>query len=83
MSLVGPRPLILDEDQYVTDWARATARRSSRGSPASGRCSAATDIPFDEMVKLDYLYVNTWSLWNDLRLMARPVPAVFAANGRY
>jgi lipopolysaccharide/colanic/teichoic acid biosynthesis glycosyltransferase len=35
------------------------------------------------MVRLDYVYVNTWSLWNDLRLMARTIPAIFGGNGRY
>jgi lipopolysaccharide/colanic/teichoic acid biosynthesis glycosyltransferase len=33
-------------------------------------------IPFDEMVRLDYLYVTTWSLWRDLQLVARTFPAV-------
>ena len=37
-----------------------------------------TSIPFEEMVKLDYLYVTNWSLWTDIRLMLRTVPAVVA-----
>ncbi len=40
-----------------------------------------TSIPFDEMVKLDYLYVTNWSLWADLRLILRTVPAVFTQRG--
>jgi lipopolysaccharide/colanic/teichoic acid biosynthesis glycosyltransferase len=35
-----------------------------------------SDIPFDEMVKLDYLYVTTWSLWQDFRLLFRTIPLV-------
>jgi lipopolysaccharide/colanic/teichoic acid biosynthesis glycosyltransferase len=35
-----------------------------------------SDIPFDEMVNLDYLYVTTWSLTNDLKLMGRTLPAM-------
>jgi hypothetical protein len=37
-------------------------------------------ISFDEMVRLDYMYVTTWSLWNDFRLLGRTIPLVL--NGR-
>jgi exopolysaccharide biosynthesis polyprenyl glycosylphosphotransferase len=75
MSLVGPRPLILDEDQYVEDWAR---RRLDLRPGMTGlwQVSGRTDIPFEEMVKLDYVYVTTWSLGMDLRLIARTLPAL-------
>jgi lipopolysaccharide/colanic/teichoic acid biosynthesis glycosyltransferase len=36
-----------------------------------------TDIPFTEMVKLDYLYVTTWSLWNDFGLLVKTIPIAF------
>jgi len=82
MSIVGPRPLIPDEHQYVTDWAeRRLALRP--GMTGLWQVLGRNGIGFDEMVRLDYVYVNTWSLWNDLRLMARTVPAVFGANGRF
>ena len=38
---------------------------------------------FKEMVKLDYLYVSGWSLWGDLRLIARTIPAVFGGRQAY
>lgn len=38
-------------------------------------------IPFQEMVKLDYLYVAEWSLWNDIELLLRTVPLLFSAHG--
>jgi lipopolysaccharide/colanic/teichoic acid biosynthesis glycosyltransferase len=82
MSIVGPRPLIPDEHQYVTDWAeRRLALRP--GMTGLWQVLGRSGIPFEEMVRLDYVYVNTWSLWNDLRLMARTVPALFGANGRF
>ena len=82
MSIVGPRPLIPDEHQYVTDWAeRRLALRP--GMTGLWQVLGRNGIGFDEMVRLDYVYVNTWSLWNDLRLMARTVPALFGANGRF
>jgi lipopolysaccharide/colanic/teichoic acid biosynthesis glycosyltransferase len=42
-----------------------------------------SDIPFDEMTKLDYLYVTSWSLWGDLRLILRTLPALLRARQAY
>ena len=42
---------------------------------------SSTQIPLSEMVKLDYLYVTNWSLWNDIRLLLRTVPFVFTRGG--
>jgi lipopolysaccharide/colanic/teichoic acid biosynthesis glycosyltransferase len=43
-----------------------------------------SDIPFEEMVKLDYVYVTTWSLWQDFRLLLRTIPVVVhGARGAY
>ena len=73
MSLVGPRPLIPGENYYVHDWAmdRLDLRPGITGLwQVLGRDS----IPFEEMVRLDYLYVTTWSLWGDLRIILRTFP---------
>jgi exopolysaccharide biosynthesis polyprenyl glycosylphosphotransferase len=79
MSLVGPRPLILDEDQYVEDWAR---RRLDLKPGVTGlwQVTGRDDIPFEEMTRLDYLYVTSWSLWQDLRLVARTLPVMFRSR---
>ena len=76
MSLVGPRPLILDEDQHVGGWGR---RRLDLKPGMTGlwQVLGRDDIPFEEMVGLDYRYVTSWSLTSDLQLMARTLPAVF------
>ncbi len=80
MSLVGPRPLILEEDEYVDAWARK--RLDLRpGMTGLWQVLGRSDIPFDEMVKLDYLYVTTWSLWHDCRLLFRTVPLVLQGRG--
>jgi lipopolysaccharide/colanic/teichoic acid biosynthesis glycosyltransferase len=75
MSLVGPRPLIADEDRHVTDWAR---RRLDLKPGLTGpwQVLGRDDIPFDEMIRLDYGYVSTWSLAEDLRLLAKTLPVV-------
>ena len=79
MSLVGPRPLVHDEDRYVLGWGR---RRLALKPGMTGlwQVLGRSAISFDEMVRLDYMYVTTWSLWNDFRLLGRTIPLVL--NGR-
>ena len=82
MSLVGPRPLPLDEDVNVTDWGR---RRLALKPGITGlwQVLGRSDIPFGEMITLDYLYVTSWSLLNDFKLMARTIPALLRGRGAY
>ena len=75
MSLVGPRPLILEEDDHVREWAR-TRLNLKPGITGMWQVLGASDIPFDEMTRLDYIYVTNWSLWGDVRLIARTFPAL-------
>jgi exopolysaccharide biosynthesis polyprenyl glycosylphosphotransferase len=82
MSLVGPRPLILDEDQYVERWARRRLQLKP-GMTGLWQVLGASDIPFDEMTKLDYLYVTNWSLREDLRLILLTLPALARARAAY
>ena len=82
MSLVGPRPLILDEDRYVTDWKRKRLNLKP-GITGLWQVLGRSDIPFDEMTKLDYLYVTNWSLWGDLLLLFRTVPALLRPRRAY
>jgi exopolysaccharide biosynthesis polyprenyl glycosylphosphotransferase len=82
MSLVGPRPIILDEDQYVAGWAR---RRLDLRPGMTGlwQVLGASDIPFDEMTKLDYRYVTNWSLAEDLRLIMLTIPSILRRRAAY
>ena len=41
------------------------------------------DIPFEEMTKLDYLYVTNWSLWWDLKILCQTIPVVLGRRGAY
>jgi exopolysaccharide biosynthesis polyprenyl glycosylphosphotransferase len=80
MSLVGPRPLIEEEDRLVDGWGRSRLALTP-GLTGFWQVLGRTSIPFDEMVKLDYLYVVNWSVWNDVRLILRTLPAVIAQRG--
>ncbi len=80
MSLVGPRPLVLDEDEQIIGWHR-TRLELTPGLTGPWQVAGRTIVPFEEMVKMDYLYVAEWSLWNDIRLLLRTIPVVAFGRG--
>ena len=80
MSLVGPRPLVPVEDNHVIGWHRARLELTP-GLTGPWQVLGRTAIPFEEMIKLDYLYVAEWSLWNDIKLLVRTAPVVLRGNG--
>lgn len=80
MSLVGPRPLVPTEDERVQGWARGRLDLTP-GLTGYWQVLGRTRIPFEEMVKLDYLYAMNWSLWEDVRLMMKTLPVVLAGHG--
>jgi exopolysaccharide biosynthesis polyprenyl glycosylphosphotransferase len=75
MSLVGPRPLVLEEDQHVDDWAR-TRLTLKPGVTGLWQALGRDAIPFNEMIRLDYLYVTTWTLVGDMRLIIKTLPTL-------
>ena len=81
MSLVGPRPLVPSEDAHVLGWHRARLELTP-GLTGPWQVLGRHSIPFDEMVRLDYLYVDDWSLWNDIKLVIRTAPIVLGGNGQ-
>ena len=80
MSLVGPRPLIDSEDDLIAGWTRSRLDLSP-GVTGLWQVLGRTDIPFRDMVSLDYIYVTNWSLWLDVKLIVRTVPAVLSRRG--
>lgn len=80
MSLVGPRPLIEPEDRMVTGWGRGRLDLTP-GLTGLWQVLGRANIPFEEMVMLDYLYVTNWSLWSDMRLLLRTLPAIVSQRG--
>jgi lipopolysaccharide/colanic/teichoic acid biosynthesis glycosyltransferase len=81
MSLVGPRPLVLDEDRRIQGWYR---RRLSLTPGITGdwQVFGAARIPLREMITIDYLYVSNWSLWADIKILLRTIPCVVGRRGQ-
>jgi exopolysaccharide biosynthesis polyprenyl glycosylphosphotransferase len=82
MSLVGPRPLPLDEAALV-DGHHAERTRVRPGMTGPWQVHGRSDIPFEQMLQLDYTYVAAWTMREDLRLLARTVSAVLRRQGAY
>jgi exopolysaccharide biosynthesis polyprenyl glycosylphosphotransferase len=80
MGLVGPRPLIASEDRQIEGWAR-TRLDLAPGITGLWQVLGRTSIPFEEMLKLDTVYVTNWSLWLDIKLLMKTVPAVLSGRG--
>jgi len=80
MSLVGPRPLPLDEDRQIEGWHR---RRLDLRPGITGpwQVLGSARVPVREMVKLDYQYVANWSVWNDVRILIMTAGRVLRAGG--
>ncbi len=81
MSLVGPRPLIVEEANHVNAWGK---RRLALKPGMTGiwQVLGRNAIDFDEMVSLDWGYVSTWSLWEDVKLVFRTLPLVIRGGGK-
>jgi exopolysaccharide biosynthesis polyprenyl glycosylphosphotransferase len=81
MSLVGPRPLVQDEDALIEGWQR---RRLAVKPGMTGlwQIFGSSRIPMNEMVKIDYLYGANWSIWLDLKILLRTVPYVLRRRGQ-
>jgi exopolysaccharide biosynthesis polyprenyl glycosylphosphotransferase len=80
MSLVGPRPLIEAEDRQITGWGRGRLDLTP-GLTGLWQVLGRTSIPFEEMVKLDYIYVTNWSAWRDVQLLLRTLPMLLTRRG--
>jgi exopolysaccharide biosynthesis polyprenyl glycosylphosphotransferase len=80
MSLVGPRPLVVDEDEQITGWDRRRLQLTP-GMTGHWQILGSARVPLNEMVKIDYLYVATWSLWADVKLLLRTVPYMLSRRG--
>ena len=82
MSLVGPRPLPLRDYQLLADWHR---RRYGvlPGMTGLWQISGRSGLSFDELVRLDFTYIENWSIWLDISIIVKTIPAVITRRGAY
>ena len=82
MSLVGPRPLPLRDHARLQEWHR---RRYMvlPGITGLWQVSGRSNLDFDDMVRLDFLYLERWSVMLDLMILLKTIPAVIQRRGAY
>jgi lipopolysaccharide/colanic/teichoic acid biosynthesis glycosyltransferase len=80
MSLVGPRPLVVEEDKRIAGWRRRRLELMP-GMTGPWQILGPTRASLGEMVAIDYRYVEHWSLWKDLEILLRTVPHVVGRRG--
>jgi exopolysaccharide biosynthesis polyprenyl glycosylphosphotransferase len=82
MSLVGPRPLPLRDFVQLEDWHRKRYLVLP-GMTGLWQVSGRIDLSFDDLVRLDFYYLENWSIWLDISILAKTLPAVAARRGAY
>ncbi len=82
MSLVGPRPMPLDEVESYTDWHHQR-HQVIPGLTGLWQVSGRSDLPFDEMIELDLLYIQNHSFRLDLRILLKTISIVLRRKGAY
>jgi exopolysaccharide biosynthesis polyprenyl glycosylphosphotransferase len=80
MSLVGPRPLVLDEDRLIEGRHRERLHLAP-GITGPWQVLGPARPPLSEMVKTDYLYAINWSVWADIKLLLRTLSHIAARRG--
>jgi exopolysaccharide biosynthesis polyprenyl glycosylphosphotransferase len=82
MSLVGPRPLPQRDYEMLEDWHRKRYLVLP-GITGLWQVSGRSELDFDDLVHLDFIYLEHWSLALDLTILLKTVPAVFSRRGAY
>ena len=82
MSLVGPRPLPLRDYVQLEDWHRKRYLVLP-GMTGLWQVSGRIELTFDDLVRLDFYYLENWSIWLDISILAKTLPAVVARRGAY
>ncbi len=82
MSLVGPRPLPLRDHAMLSEWHRSRYHVLP-GMTGLWQISGRSGLEFDDLVRLDFTYIENWSIWSDITIIARTIPAVIAGRGAY
>jgi exopolysaccharide biosynthesis polyprenyl glycosylphosphotransferase len=82
MSLVGPRPLPLRDYERLESWHRKRYLVLP-GVTGLWQISGRSNLGFDDLVRLDFFYLENWSIWLDISILVKTVPAVLSGRGAY
>lgn len=82
MSFVGPRPAIPDEVEQYEAWQRRRLRMRP-GLTCTWVLEGRNHLDFNRWMQLDLAYIDTWSLWLDLKIFLRTIPIVLSGRGAY
>jgi len=83
MSLVGPRPPVPYEFERYELWHRRRLLNVTPGITGLWQVGGRSRVTFEEMVRLDLTYLDTWSLWLDFKILLRTPAAVLSGEGAY
>ena len=82
MSLVGPRPLPMRDFELLEEWHKKRYLVLP-GITGLWQVSGRAELDFDDLVRLDFLYLEQWSVFLDLSILLKTVPAVLSRRGAY
>jgi exopolysaccharide biosynthesis polyprenyl glycosylphosphotransferase len=82
MSLVGPRPLPLRDYERLEGWHRKRYLVLP-GVTGLWQISGRSNLGFDDLVRLDFFYLENWSIWLDISILLKTIPAVVSGRGAY
>ncbi len=82
MSMVGPRPLPMRDYNRLDDWHRKRYLVLP-GITGLWQVSGRAELDFDELVRLDFLYLERWSVFLDLSILLKTLPAVLRQRGAF
>jgi len=82
MSLVGPRPLPLRDHALLADWHKSRYHVLP-GMTGLWQISGRSGLAFDDLVRLDFTYIDNWSIWTDISIIVKTIPAVLGGRGAY
>jgi lipopolysaccharide/colanic/teichoic acid biosynthesis glycosyltransferase len=82
MSLVGPRPLPMRDFERLEEWHKKRYLVLP-GITGLWQVSGRSDLDFDDLVRLDFLYLEQWSMLLDLSILIKTIPAVLTRRGAF
>jgi lipopolysaccharide/colanic/teichoic acid biosynthesis glycosyltransferase len=82
MTIVGPRPPIAYELDHYLPWHHERLRVTP-GLTGLWQVSGRSNVPFEEMVRLDIHYINSWTILEDVRIILKTIPVVLRGSGGY